>query len=165
LAYILGEQPQAEPDESVELRPGAEPACFICQCAGSSDDRNRLVVSRGRQTITILNRYPYNTGHLLVAPQHHHARLDQLADNVLLELARDLARTVGLLERVLRPEGFNVGLNLGRPAGAGLPDHLHWHVVPRWASDTNFMPVMAGVRIIPQSLDALWEALKAELAG
>ncbi len=163
LEYILSEKEVADPDESRGLLPGAASNCFICRCATPGDDRQRLVVCRGRRTITILNRYPYNNGHLLVAPQHHHARLDQLDDEVQLELTQDLSRMVGLLEKVLRPEGFNVGLNLGRPAGAGLPDHLHWHVVPRWNGDTNFMPTLAGVRVIPQSLDALWEALAAEL--
>jgi len=164
LEYILSEKEVADSAESVGLLPGAERDCFLCRCVAAGDDRRRLVVWRGERTISILNRYPYNNGHLLVAPQQHHARLDQLSDEVQLELTQDLARMVGLLEKVLRPEGFNIGLNLGRPAGAGLPGHLHWHVVPRWTGDTNFMPTIAGVHVIPQSLDALWEALTAELA-
>lgn len=164
LEYILSEKELAEPGESVELLPGAERDCFLCQCAAAGDGRKRLVVCRGERTITILNRYPYNNGHLLVAPQHHLARLDHLTDEVQLELTRDLARMVTLLEKVLKPDGFNIGLNLGLPAGAGLPGHLHWHVVPRWTGDTNFMPTLAGVRVIPQSLDALWQLLAAELA-
>jgi ATP adenylyltransferase len=165
LEYILGEKDLPEPDESVELLPGAERGCFLCQDVAPGDDRQRLVVSRGERTITILNRYPYNNGHLLVAPVHHVARMDQLDEDVQLELSRTLARMVGLLEKVLRPEGFNIGLNLGRCAGAGLPGHLHWHVVPRWAGDTSFMPALAGVRVIPQSLDALWQLLAEQLAS
>jgi len=164
LEYILSEKELAEPGELTELLPGAERDCFLCQCVAAGDGRKRLVVCRGEWTITILNRYPYTNGHLLVAPQHHLARLDQLTDEVQLELTRDLARMVALLEKVLKPDGFNIGLNLGLPAGAGLPGHLHWHVVPRWTGDTNFMPTLAGVRVIPQSLDALWQLLAAELA-
>lgn len=164
LEYILSDKDAAEPGEAVELLPGAETDCFLCRCAAEGDDRKRLVVCRGGRTLTLLNRYPYNNGHLLVAPQLHLARLDQLSDEVQLELSRELTRMVGLLEKVLRPEGFNIGLNLGHAAGAGLPGHLHWHVIPRWTGDTNFMPTVAGVRVIPQSLDALWEALTAELA-
>ena len=164
LEYIVSEDDHAEPQESAELLPGADPECFLCQDAVAGDDRRRLVVCRSELTVTVLNRYPYNNGHLLVAPRRHLARLDQLDDPVQLALARELRRMVGLLEKVLRPEGFNVGLNLGRPAGAGLPGHLHWHVVPRWGGDTNFMPIVAGVRVIPQSLEAFWEALRAEVA-
>jgi ATP adenylyltransferase len=113
----------------------------------------------------LLNRYPYNNGHLLVAPQRHVARLDDLDDATQLELFQTIARMVGMLERVMQPQGFNIGVNLGRAAGAGLPGHLHWHIVPRWIGDTNFMPTIAGVHTIPQSLDALWELLKADVEG
>lgn len=94
----------------------------------------------------------------------HVGRLEQLTAAEQLELTQTIAQMVLLLEKVLQPHGFNIGLNLGRVAGAGLPDHLHWHVVPRWSGDTNFMPVVAGIRVIPQSLDALWEALTQEQA-
>jgi ATP adenylyltransferase len=98
-----------------------------------------------------------------VAPKRHVARLDELDSAEQVELSRTLARMVGLLEQTMKPEGFNVGLNLGRVAGAGVPGHLHWHIVPRWSGDTNFMPVTAGIRVIPQSLEALWEGLREEL--
>ena len=164
LEYILTEKERLEKAQSADLLPGAEEDCFICQCVASSQDRQRLVISRGELAITILNRYPYNNGHLLIAPRRHLARLDQLDDRVQLELSRTMVRMVGLLEGVFQADGFNIGLNLGRPAGAGLPGHLHWHVVPRWAGDTNFMATTAGVRVIPQSLDALWQLLTEELA-
>jgi ATP adenylyltransferase len=112
----------------------------------------------------VLNRYPYNNGHVLVAPLRHYGRLDQLSSAELCELTGEISRMVSLLETVLHPDGFNVGLNLGRVAGAGLPGHLHWHIVPRWNGDTNFMPVLASVHVIPQSLEELWEALTGELA-
>jgi ATP adenylyltransferase len=164
LGYIVGEDKPPELVSTAALLPGAEQGCFLCQCAPEGDDRPRLVVARDERTITILNRYPYNNGHLLVAPRRHLGRLDELSADEQLALSQAVTRMVAVLEKVLRPEGFNVGLNLGRVAGAGLPGHLHWHVVPRWPGDTNFMPVLAGVRIIPQSLEALGELVRAEMA-
>lgn len=164
LGYILGEEKLPEPDEPLDLLPGADPKCFICQCVADRADRQRLTVYRGQHTVTILNRYPYNNGHLLICPVDHLARLDQLADAVQIELARGISRMVGLLQKTISPQGFNIGLNLGSAGGAGLPGHLHWHVVPRWTGDTNFMSSVAGMRVIPQSLDAIWELLTAELA-
>jgi ATP adenylyltransferase len=121
------------------------------------------VIHHDDLAVTVLNRYPYNNGHLLVAPRRHCARLDALTPEEQTGLAQTIARMVGVLEKVLRPEGFNVGLNLGRAAGAGLPGHLHWHIVPRWNGDTNFMPALASVKVIPQSLDALQAALTETL--
>jgi ATP adenylyltransferase len=106
-----------------------------------------------------LNRFPYNNGHLLVAPLRHQGQLSELTEQEQLDLQRWISYFVGEIQRLMKAEGFNVGLNLGRVAGAGLPGHLHWHVVPRWSGDTNFMPALAGVRVIPQALDALWELL------
>jgi ATP adenylyltransferase len=163
LGYILGEKTVTQPDNLDDLLDGADCGCFLCQAAPNGDDRQRMVVSRGVHTVTLLNRYPYNNGHLLVAPQRHVARLDQLGDQPQLELLQTITRMVGVLERVMLPQGFNIGLNLGRAAGAGVPGHLHWHIVPRWIGDTNFMPTIAGVHTIPQSLEALWELLTAEL--
>ena len=113
----------------------------------------------------MLNRYPYNNGHLLVAPNRHEARLDGLLADEHLELQQLIARLITILEHTMKAEGFNVGLNLGRVAGAGLPGHVHWHIVPRWNGDTNFMSVLGGVDVISQSLDSLWELLRAALEG
>ena len=159
LGYIISDKKTPEPDEPIELLDGADPECFLCQDAVEGNDRQQLVVDRGEHTFTVLNRYPYNNGHLLVAPKRHVARLDELDDDVQFELTTAIAQMVGRLEKVLRPEGFNIGLNLGSAGGAGLPGHLHWHIVPRWGGDSNFMPTVAGVNIIPQSLESLWEAL------
>jgi len=168
LAYIQqqGEAGQgADPDRrELAFLEGANPNCFLCQAVADAQDRRRYVVDRGERSITVLNRYPYNNGHLLVAPRPHYARLDELSRSERTELADVIARMVGVLEELLSPEGFNIGLNLGQAAGAGLPGHLHWHIVPRWNGDTNFMPTLASVRVIPQSLDALWEALAAASA-
>ena len=103
--------------------------------------------------------FPYNNGHLLVAPRAHKGRLDELDADELLETMETLRRMVRVLDELMRPDGYNVGLNLGRAAGAGLPGHLHWHIVPRWNGDTNFMPVLADVKVIVQSLDALYDLL------
>ena len=111
----------------------------------------------------MLNRYPYNNGHLLVAPRRHVARLDELTSDEHLDLMRLSARLCGVLEGEMKAEGFNIGLNLGRVAGAGVPGHLHWHIVPRWYGDTNFMPALASVRVIPQSLEALFDLLSGSL--
>lgn len=166
MAYIKQEARSGEPDpRELDLLPGADPSCFLCQAAADPGNRERYVVCCQERSITVLNRYPYNNGHLLVAPRLHRARLDQLSSEEQLELSERIAQMVGLLEKVLDPHGFNIGLNLGQAAGAGLPGHLHWHIVPRWNGDTNFMPTLASIRVIPQSLEALWEALTGELGG
>jgi ATP adenylyltransferase len=160
LGYIQGEDRPAESDPAtLGWLPGADTSCFLCRGVASTSDRQNLIVGRTELSVVMLNRYPYNNGHLLVAPLLHKGRLDELEDQEHLDCQRTLSRCLGLLERELRAEAFNVGLNLGRTAGAGLPGHLHWHIVPRWNGDTNFMATLAGVRVIPQSLDALWEAL------
>ncbi len=164
LAYVQGELPEP-PSERLELLPGADPECFLCQAVASPSDRRRLVVWRSDCSLVLLNRYPYNNGHLLVAPKQHRASLDQLTAKEQLDLMQCLTHMVARLERALHPDGFNVGLNLGRAAGAGLPGHLHWHVVPRWSGDTNFMPALGAVKVIPQALDALWELLTTDLSG
>ena len=164
LAYISADL-EKQGTERQRPRADEDSACFICRGAVGDDDRGRLVVQHGPHSLTILNRYPYNNGHLLVAPKRHVARLDELTADESLDICQTIAQMIGLLERTIRAEGFNVGLNLGRVAGAGLPGHVHWHIVPRWNGDTNFMPVTAGIRVIPQSLEALWEILTNALAG
>jgi ATP adenylyltransferase len=135
--------------------------CFLCQYAADPRaDRENLVVVRGKRTLTVLNRFPYNNGHLLVAPLAHKANLEDLDDEELLEVMQALQNMTALIRRRMSAEGFNLGLNVGRVAGAGLPGHLHWHLVPRWSGDTNFMPVLSNVNVIPQSLEALYELLK-----
>jgi ATP adenylyltransferase len=112
----------------------------------------------------ILNRFPYNNGHVLVAPRAHKASLADLQPEEILDSQRTLARMMAALDEFMHPDGYNVGLNLGRAAGAGLPGHLHWHLVPRWHGDTNFMPVLTETKVIVQSLETLWEILTEKLA-
>ena len=146
-------------ESRVDVGPDCDPDCFICQAVADSRDRERHVFFRSERSVGILNRYPYNNGHLLLAPRRHIAKLGELTEEEMLDLTRQIARWVERLEREMRPDGFNVGLNLGHAAGAGLPGHLHWHIVPRWSGDTNFMTAVGGAKVIPQSLDALWEIL------
>jgi ATP adenylyltransferase len=146
-------------------KPPAGDECFLCRGLAEDNDRENLIVRRNPRSAVVLNRFPYNNGHLLVAPNAHKGRLDELDADEVLEMQQALTRLVGVLDRVMKPDGYNIGLNLGRVAGAGLPGHLHWHVVPRWNGDTNFMPVLADVKVIAQSLDSLYDLLKGRLEG
>jgi len=155
----------AENQTSLEFLPGADPNCFLCQSAVDSNNPGRYVVECGESVVTVLNRYPYNNGHLLVAPRRHRGRLDELTEQEQTAVFQTISKMVKLLERVLAPHGFNVGLNLGSAGGAGVPGHLHWHIVPRWHGDTNFMLTVAAVKVIPQALDELRETLVKAIAS
>ena len=139
--------------------------CFLCAARDAKDDRPALVLVRRERAFAVLNRFPYNNGHTLIVSAAHKGGLDDLEDAemlALLNLARDV---MAAIKRLARPDGFNVGLNVGRVAGAGLPGHLHLHVVPRWSGDTNFMPVLGETKVIPQSLEDLYDRLRAALAA
>lgn len=165
LGYVKGDRAPPNPITEPLLPPDADAGCFLCRAVAERRDRENLVIERGRHTVVMLNRYPYNNGHLLVACQRHVGRLDELSVEANAEAVESIARLTRLIAGVMNADGFNVGLNLGKAAGAGVPGHLHWHVVPRWQGDTNFMPVLAGVDVIPQALDELWSALTDALAG
>ncbi len=152
LAYVANPKPT----------PAVE-TCFVCDGLAASDDRANLFALRTPRAVVVLNRFPYNNGHLLIAPLRHVGRLDDLSGDEHLEMQTTLTRMVALLDDLFRPEGYNIGLNLGRVAGAGLPGHLHWHLVPRWNGDTNFMPVLADTKVIVQSLHALYDQLVTRL--
>jgi ATP adenylyltransferase len=139
-------------------------SCFICRGLAERDDRKNPIALRAPRTAVVLNRFPYNNGHLLVAPLAHKAALADLDAAELLELQETLRRMIAVLDGAMKPDGYNVGLNIGKVAGAGLPGHLHWHLVPRWNGDTNFMPVLGDVRVIVQSLEALYDLLVGRLA-
>jgi ATP adenylyltransferase len=141
----------------------SDAACFLCRGLSEDQDRANLIVWRGAHSVVVLNRFPYNNGHLLVAPRIHRGRLDELSGADLLEPVETIRWMVGLLDRMLRPQGYNIGLNLGRAAGAGLPGHLHWHIVPRWDGDTNFMPVLGQTKVIVESLFAFYDRLIEDL--
>lgn len=143
--------------------PSAGDPCFLCDGLADDDDRKHLIAHRTPLSVVVLNRFPYNNGHLLIAPRQHKGRLDELTADELLETMETLRRSVGVLDDLMHPNGYNIGLNLGHAAGAGLPGHLHWHIVPRWHGDTNFMPVLSDVKVIVQSLDALYDLLAERL--
>jgi ATP adenylyltransferase len=137
-----------------------EKGCFLCRyLAVPTDDPKNHVVWRGRRALVVMNRFPYTGGHLMVAPHSHTGDLLALDPDESAELTSMTWQSVALLRRVLAPQGFNVGTNLGLCAGAGLADHLHTHVVPRWSGDTNYMAVLGDVRVVPDSLDALYKEL------
>ena len=148
------------------------PRCIFCVGElSSSTRRKRLVLHVGPHAMVMLNAYPYNNGHVMVAPRRHLASPELLAQDERTELNELVTRSVELLRRALNPAGFNIGANLGRIAGAGFADHLHWHVVPRWAGDNNFMPVLASTRVLSQHLldsyrrlHPLFKAIKAGLS-
>ncbi len=150
-------------DKDAADKPQA--GCFLCRYRDDTHDAENYVVDRSEHSLIVLNRFPYNNGHLLIAPREHKGTLEELSDAVLLDLQVQLRRMTKLLSLVMGAEGFNIGLNLGRVAGAGLPGHLHWHIVSRWNGDVNFMPVVADTKVIPQSLDALYQLLRADLAS
>jgi len=166
ISYIAGDQAlAASGPEPTAWREGADRHCFLCRAAASYADeaaarRQNRVVHAGPLMVGLLNLYPYNNGHLLVAPRRHVGQLIELTDDEHLEAMHTLARFTQLYAEVIKAEGFNIGLNLNRPAGAGVPGHIHWHLVPRWTGDSNFMPVTGDARVISQSLEALWEAIQ-----
>ena len=135
-------------------------------CAKPADDptrdRDNLILWRGSLTYVLLNLYPYNNGHLLVAPYEHTGDLATLAPDIAGELMRSTQAALGVLERAYHPDAFNVGMNLGAAAGAGVPDHLHAHIVPRWSGDTNFMPVLGSTKVMPETLEQTYDRLVAQ---
>ena len=136
-----------------------ERRCIFCEALRRSDDE-ALILARGRHTFVIMNLYPYNTGHVMVAPIRHVASVEDLTDEELLEMGKMIKLSMRAIREALNPHGFNIGVNVGRVAGAGIEDHVHVHVVPRWSGDTNFMPVIAGVKVIPQDVRETYRVLK-----
>jgi len=134
--------------------------CFLCDLPAEHNDRSSFILARADHVFVVLNLYPYNSGHLMIVPYAHSGDLVSLDATTLAEMMRETQRCVGALQRVYRPDGFNLGMNLGKPAGAGVPDHLHMHVVPRWNGDTNFMPVIGGTKVLPEILDQTYERLE-----
>lgn len=135
--------------------------CFLCQYAQHPEaDARQYVIWRQKYCFTLFNRFPYSNGHLLIAPYAHVATLDQLEEPALTELICQVRDAQRLLQATTSAQGYNMGMNLGRCAGAGLPDHLHLHIVPRWEGDTNFMPVIGDTRVIPQSIEALMNLMR-----
>ncbi|HJS28103.1 MAG TPA: HIT domain-containing protein [Anaerolineales bacterium] len=141
-------------------KPKQEGICVFCDALAAEDGPDNLIVHRGRRAFVILNRYPYTSGHLMIVPFDHHPALEDLDHETraeLMDLASVATRT---LTNTYRPEGFNLGINIGEAAGAGILDHIHIHIVPRWVGDTSFMSALGGVRVLPQSLEDTYHRIK-----
>ena len=134
--------------------------CILCQKPKEKDDKSSLILYRGEKNFVILNKFPYNPGHLMVSPYRHVPDLEDLNDDELPEHFDLVRRSTTALRRAFNPAGFNIGLNIGKTAGAGIGDHIHTHVVPRWEGDTNFMPVLADTRVLPEALASTYAKLK-----
>jgi ATP adenylyltransferase len=134
-----------------------EEGCIFCDALSNKDD---LILFKGRVTMVLINKFPYINGHLLVAPRRHIPSLDQLSKEEMGDLLMTVEQSTGILKNVMKPDGFNIGLNLGKVAGAGIEEHLHFHIVPRWLGDTNAFTVFADVRVIPEHLKATYNNLK-----
>lgn len=145
MAYLTEERPQG---------------CIFCIKAAEDRDEENLIVCRGERAFVMLNRYPYNAGHLMVIPYAHVASLEDLPAEALTEMMLLVNRSLAALRRAMSPEAFNVGANLGHAAGAGIADHVHLHIVPRWEGDTNFMPVLADVRVVPEFLSDTYRKIR-----
>ena len=135
--------------------------CFFCDYPGENRDEEHYILHRGKACFVILNIYPYNPGHMMVVPYRHTNLYELLTDDEYSDMNLLTARAVRVLKRVMAPDGFNMGMNLGKIAGAGVAEHLHMHVVPRWNGDNNFMPVLADTRVVPEAMEATYRKLKA----
>jgi ATP adenylyltransferase len=147
-------------NEEAASTPGAT-GCIFCDLPAAGDDAASLIVHRGERAYVILNRYPYNNGHMLIVPFAHVPSLEQLDEPTLTELMRLTNQALAALRAMYNPQAFNIGANIGAAAGAGIADHVHLHVVPRWAGDTNFMTSVNGVRVIPEDLQETYRLAKA----
>jgi len=147
------------------LEEPPSPGCFFCAALESDDMRGHLVLGRDEHTITMLNKFPYGNGHLLVAPRAHVGRLEDLADDAYDALGRAVRKASSAFREAYAPEGMNVGMNLGRAAGAGVADHCHWHLLPRWNGDTNFMPLLAEAKVISEHLQTTYDRLAPLFRG
>lgn len=140
-----------------------ENGCIFCRALQAGADRENLILERGRLAFAIVNRFPYNNGHLMVVPYSHAASLEDLEAETLTDMMLLLNRCLAALRKAMRPDGFNIGVNLGHVAGAGVADHVHIHAVPRWLGDTNFMPVVGDMRVVPQTWLQTYDQIKAAL--
>lgn len=149
MEYILSPKPQG---------------CIFCDKPKQDQDRENLIVHRGEFCFVIMNYYPYNNGHLMVVPYRHISTLETLQKSEHVEMMSLLTRCTRVLSKTMTPDGFNIGMNLGRVAGAGIDDHLHFHIVPRWNGDTNFMPVLGHTKVLVEALYETWETLHAQFS-
>ena len=142
------------------IRSEKEEGCIFCDKPASGDDRTMLILYRGEYSFVLMNLYPYTNGHLMVAPYRHIDSFHELDNSEKIELLEHIDKSVMVLKEVMNPDGFNIGANIGEAAGAGIKDHIHFHVVPRWSGDTNFMPVLGHTKVQVQGLQDCYDSLK-----
>jgi len=146
MKYILGEK---------------EDGCIFCNRMHMQNDRDNLILERGELCFVIMNRFPYNNGHVMVVPNRHTGDITALNEKEMCDVMAWLQKSVNALEIAFRPHGFNLGMNIGKVAGAGIDDHLHFHIVPRWEADTNFMPIISGTKVVSEGLFESYDKIKA----
>ncbi len=134
--------------------------CFICDILKEDEDKKNLILFRGETAIVMLNKFPYIAGHLMVAPKQHTAEIDSIPPIAYQEMWELMSKSINVLKKSIKPEGFNIGINLGKVSGAGLKTHVHIHIVPRWSGDTNFMPILTNTRVISEALDETYKKFK-----
>ena len=144
---------------------GDDGGCIFCDLPAEGDDVRTMILARGELAFVIVNSFPYNPGHLMVAPFRHVGAFTSLEGAELADVDALVARSIRALEQEMEPHGYNLGMNLGRVAGAGIPDHVHWHLVPRWNGDTNFMPVVGQTRVLPELLEETYARLRPRFEG
>ncbi|MCL4234005.1 MAG: HIT domain-containing protein [Deltaproteobacteria bacterium] len=142
------------------LKGPREAGCIFCDKPRESRDRENLILHRGREVFVIMNLYPYSNGHVMIVPYEHTDTLDPFTPPVVAETFELIRHVQKILIRIMKPQGFNIGINMGKPAGAGIDEHIHLHVVPRWAGDTNFMPVLGDVRVISEHIEDTYRQMK-----
>ncbi|MFZ2643983.1 MAG: HIT domain-containing protein [Verrucomicrobiia bacterium] len=147
------------------IKNKSDEGCIFCTKSQASEDEKNFIIMRDKTCFAMMNLFPYNSGHLMVAPYKHTGELDDLTETELADLMVLTRRCKRLLTTVIKPEAFNIGINLGRVAGAGIADHVHIHIVPRWNGDTNFMPVIGETKVIPEALEPLYQRLQAAVAN
>jgi ATP adenylyltransferase len=134
-----------------------ETGCVFCNAIAKPDDGKNLIITRGTHCVAILNKYPYTSGHLMIVPNQHAADLNELTPETRAEMMENVAKFTGVIQRAYNPQGFNIGINLGSAGGAGIPGHIHIHIVPRWGGDTNFMSTIGETRVLPESLEDTYQ--------
>ena len=148
--------------EYIKSAQEEEQTCIFCQKPAQAEDEKNLIVHRAAHCFVMLNKYPYTNGHLMVVPYLHESDLSKFTDEILLDMQHLLQLSIQALQNTMKPHGINIGINIGRSAGAGIVDHLHYHMVPRWTGDTNFMPILAGTKVVSEGLKEAWEKLHRE---
>ena len=139
--------------------------CIFCDFPAAKNDEKNLILYRGKKSFIIMNKYPYNPGHLMIAPYRHVGEIEDLTSDEQIDLFYCLKLSILAIKSALKPDGLNIGINIGKVAGAGVKDHLHIHVVPRWNGDTNFMPVLADVKVIPEALEETYKKLRESISA